>query len=74
MNTRIIEPLIDKPDTVDIDAIIDDVISHPERAQQLKRALRDQLQRRAPIPARRPHLVSDEPEDDACDLWDNVPV
>ncbi|MCV2871671.1 hypothetical protein OEZ71_05130 [Defluviimonas sp. WL0050] len=59
----------------DIDLFVDDLLARPERAEELKRMLRDRLG--APIPpfGRRPHLkVVSETANDPDSLWDNVPV
>lgn len=55
-----------------IDRFAEEILRHPDRAEDLKRALRDSMGRGAVHriqPDRRP-LAEDEPDE----LWDNVPV
>lgn len=62
----------------DIDALVGDILEHPERARELQRAIRDRLAadgEDAPGPKLRiisggSVPVASEPDD----LWDNVPV
>lgn len=59
----------------DIDLFVEDLLARPERAEELKRALRDRLGAPVPATGRRSHLrVVSDTASDPDSLWDNVPV
>ena len=59
----------------DIDAFVDDLLAMPDRAEELKRMLRDRLGAPMSTTERRAHLrVVHHTESDPDSLWDNVPV
>lgn len=58
----------------EIDAIVDDILAAPERAEELKRLLRARLARLETAHGRpRLRLVKDD-RGDPDTFWDNVPV
>ncbi|MGB3316316.1 MAG: hypothetical protein WBB85_18095 [Albidovulum sp.] len=59
----------------DIDVFVEDLLARPDRAEELKRMLRDRLGAPLSTPARRAHLkVVVDTASDPDSLWDNVPV
>ncbi len=59
----------------DIDVFVDDLLATPDRAEELKRILRDQLGAPLSDTGRRAHLkVVRDAKNDPDSLWDNVPV
>jgi hypothetical protein len=56
----------------DIDMIVDDILARPERAEELKRILRDRLG--TPANSRKAQFKVVVSNDDPDSLWDNVPV
>lgn len=62
-----------KPEFQDeIDQFADDLVRHPERASDLKAALRRRIQGADIVRVAPRHVALDTSEPD--DLWDNVPV
>jgi hypothetical protein len=61
------DPLID-----DIDALIDEAVADPSRADVVKTRVRHRLARRLAVPL--PHAVEELQGEDAEDLWDNLPL
>ncbi len=58
----------------EIDVIVDDIIAKPERAEELKRLLRDRCMAPVAAAGRRAHLTVVHPGSDPDSLWDNVPI
>ncbi len=59
----------------DIDVFVEDLLARPDRAEELKRMLRDRLGAPLEKSERRAHLrVVRETASDPDSLWDNVPV
>ncbi|MDW4549955.1 hypothetical protein R5H32_11375 [Defluviimonas sp. D31] len=56
----------------EIDLIVDDILAKPERAEELKRLLRDRLG--APAEIRQSRLRVVVSNDDPDSLWDNMPI
>lgn len=57
-----------------VDAFVEEAIRHPERAEEIKQALRDRLSGGA-RPRPRLKAVQEVPDQaEAEDLWDNVPI
>lgn len=59
----------------DIDLFVEDLLARPDRAEELKRMLRDRLGAPMTTNGRRTHLkVVSETTNDPDSLWDNVPI
>jgi hypothetical protein len=56
----------------DIDMIVDRILARPDRADELKSALRDRIHNRAPRSGDRAMMTVTSVEAEA--FWDNVPV
>lgn len=56
----------------EIDVIVDDILARPDRAEELKRLLRDRLGQPANVQKARFRVVASNSDPDS--LWDNVPV
>lgn len=59
----------------EIDMILDDLLARPDRAEELKRKLRDTLETTGFRRTRHAHLkVVTDSVNDPDSLWDNMPV
>lgn len=60
----------------DIDVIVDRILSNPDRADELKTALRQSLRGTAHrrVAARSPSRIGESARHESESFWDNVPV
>ena len=57
-------------DHEDVDKVVDEVVSDPEKAAKLKEVLHKEMDKRKPAKAR----YSRPTQDDVDDMFDNMPV
>ncbi len=70
------DALIDKtPHPDDIDALVEDLLRNPERAEAVKASLRDKMGSGEVVELRAPKAPPAAIEaDDVDDFWENVPI